>query len=91
MTSLRRFDIGSISRKLNRINARIGVRNDPKNSARKQKIFGYNMVLSTSVEVDLKLPVAVVNMAGNGKRQRRGKNHRPDQTDTRPPRLPNKN
>jgi hypothetical protein len=49
--------------------ARIGVRNDPKNSARKQKIFGYNMVLSTSVEVDLKLelPVAVVNMAGNGK------------------------
>jgi hypothetical protein len=49
--------------------ARIGVRNDPKNSARKQKIFGYNMVLSTSVELDLKLelPVAVVNMAGNGK------------------------
>ncbi len=49
--------------------ARIGVRNDPKNSARKQKIFGYNMVLSTSVEVHLKLelPVAVVNMAGNGK------------------------
>ena len=49
--------------------ARIGVRNDPKNSAKKQKIFGYNMVLSTSVEVHLKLelPVAVVNMAGNGK------------------------
>jgi hypothetical protein len=49
--------------------ARIGVRNDPKNSARKQKIFGYNMVLSTSVELDLKLelPVGVVNMAGNGK------------------------
>ena len=35
--------------------ARIGVRNDPKNSAKKQKIFGYNMVLSTSVELDLKL------------------------------------
>jgi hypothetical protein len=42
MASLRRFDIGSISRKLNGINDWIGVRNDPKNSARKQKIFGYN-------------------------------------------------
>ncbi len=48
--------------------ARVGVRNDPKNSARKQKIFGYNLVLSTSVELDLKLdlPVAAINMAGNG-------------------------
>jgi hypothetical protein len=48
--------------------ARIGVRNDPKNPSRKQKIFGYNLVLSTSVELDLKLelPVAAVNMAGNG-------------------------
>ena len=48
--------------------ARIGVRNDPKNPARKQKIFGYNLVLSTSVELDLKLelPVAAINMAGNG-------------------------
>ncbi|MDT8380576.1 MAG: hypothetical protein RQ739_16970 [Desulfotignum sp.] len=50
------------------IDARIGVRNDPKNPSRKQKIFGYNLVLSTSVELDLKLelPVAAVNMAGNG-------------------------
>jgi hypothetical protein len=48
--------------------ARIGVRNDPKNPARKQKIFGYNLVLSTSVELELKLelPVAAINMAGNG-------------------------
>ena len=47
--------------------ARIGVRRDPKNSDRKDKIFGYNLVLSTSVEVHLKieLPVAVTNIAGN--------------------------
>jgi len=49
------------------IDARIGVRRDPKNPDRKQKIFGYNLVLSTSVEVHLKieLPVAVTNIAGN--------------------------
>jgi len=48
--------------------ARIGVRRDPKNANRKQKIFGYNLVLSTSVELDLKLelPVAATNIAGNG-------------------------
>jgi len=47
--------------------ARIGVRRDPKNPDRKQKIFGYNLVLSTSVEIHLKieLPVAVTNIAGN--------------------------
>ena len=47
--------------------ARIGVRRDPKNPARKEKIFGYNLVLSTSVELHLKieLPVAVTNIAGN--------------------------
>jgi hypothetical protein len=47
--------------------ARIGVRRDPKNPDRKEKIFGYNLVLSTSVEVHLKieLPVAVTNIAGN--------------------------
>jgi len=47
--------------------ARIGVRRDPKNPDRKQKIFGYNLVLSTSVELHLKieLPVAVTNIAGN--------------------------
>ena len=47
--------------------ARIGVRTDPKNSDKKEKIFGYNLVLSTSVEIHLKieLPVAVTNIAGN--------------------------
>jgi len=48
--------------------ARIGVRRDPQNANRKQKIFGYNLVLSTSVELDLKLelPVAATNISGNG-------------------------
>jgi len=47
--------------------ARIGVRRDPKNPDRKQKIFGYNAVLSTSVEIHLgiELPVAMTNIAGN--------------------------
>jgi hypothetical protein len=47
--------------------ARIGVRRDPQNPNKKQKIFGYNVVLSTSVELQLKieLPVAVTNIAGN--------------------------
>lgn len=47
--------------------ARIGVRRDPKNPNRKEKIFGYNLVLSTSVELHLKieLPVAVTNISGN--------------------------
>jgi hypothetical protein len=47
--------------------ARIGVRRDPRNPDKKQKIFGYNLVLSTSVELHLKieLPVAVTNISGN--------------------------
>jgi len=47
--------------------ARIGVRRDPQNPDKKQKIFGYNAVLSTSVELSLKieLPVAVTKIAGN--------------------------
>jgi hypothetical protein len=47
--------------------ARIGVRRDPQNPDKKQKIFGYNLVLTTSVELLLKieLPVAVTNIAGN--------------------------
>ena len=47
--------------------AKIGVRRNPQNG-RKQKIFGYNLVLSTSVEPDLKLelPVAATNICGNG-------------------------
>ena len=49
--------------------ARIGVRRNPQNSNKKQKIFGYNLVLTTSVELHLKieLPVAVTNIAGNAK------------------------
>jgi len=49
------------------IDARIGVRRNPQDPNRKQKIFGYNLVLTTSVEVHLKLelPVAVTNIAGN--------------------------
>jgi len=47
--------------------ARIGVRRNPQNPDKKQKIFGYNAVLSTSVEVHLgiELPVAITNIAGN--------------------------
>jgi len=47
--------------------AKIGVRRDPQNPNKKQKIFGYNLVLTTSVEVHLRLelPVAVTNIAGN--------------------------
>jgi len=47
--------------------ARIGVRRNPKNPDKKQKIFGYDLVLSTSVEIHLKieLPVAVTNIPGN--------------------------
>ena len=65
------FDDGSITICCPKLpkdtDARIGVRRDPKNPAKKQKIFGYNLVLSTSVELHLKieLPVAVTNIAGN--------------------------
>jgi hypothetical protein len=49
------------------VDARIGVRRDPQNSDKKQKIFGYNLVLTTSVELQLniELPVAVSNISGN--------------------------
>lgn len=65
------FDDGSITIRCPKLpkdtNARIGVRRDPKNPDKKQKIFGYNLVLSTSVEVHLniELPAAVTNIAGN--------------------------
>ena len=47
--------------------ARIGVRRDPQHPDKKQKIFGYNLVLTTSVELQLniELPVGVSNIAGN--------------------------
>lgn len=49
------------------VDARIGVRRDPQNPDKKQKIFGYNAVLSTSLELELRLelPVAVSCIAGN--------------------------
>jgi len=65
------FDDGTITISCPKLpkdtDARIGVRRDPKNPDKLQKIFGYNLVLSTSVEVDLKieLPVAVTNISGN--------------------------
>ena len=61
-TQLNRAPSGKFNR------ARIGVRRDPQNPNKKQKIFGYNLVLTTSVELHLKLelPVAVTNIAGNG-------------------------
>jgi hypothetical protein len=47
--------------------ARIGVRQDPQNPKRKQKIFGFNAVIDTSIEVELglELPVACSTLAGN--------------------------
>jgi hypothetical protein len=47
--------------------ARIGVRRDPKNPNRKEKIFGFNAVIATSVELSLgiELPVACTTIAGN--------------------------
>ncbi len=65
------FDDGTITISCPKLpkdtDARIGVRRDPQNPNRKQKIFGYNLVLSTSVEIHLKieLPVAVTNISGN--------------------------
>lgn len=48
--------------------ARIGVRRNPQNPNRKQKIFGFNAVVSTAIELTLgiELPVACITIAGNG-------------------------
>jgi hypothetical protein len=65
------FDDGSMSISCPKLpkdtDARIGVRRDPKNPDKIEKIFGYNLVLSTSVELHLQieLPVAVTNISGN--------------------------
>ena len=65
------FDDGTITISCPKLpkdtDARIGVRRDPKNPDKIQKIFGYNLVLSTSVELHLQieLPVAVTNISGN--------------------------
>jgi len=47
---------------------RIGVRRNPQNPHRKQKIFGFNAVVSTAIELTLRieLPVACRTIAGNG-------------------------
>jgi len=49
------------------MDARIGVRRDPQNPNRKQKIFGFNAVIDTAIEMDLglELPVACSTLAGN--------------------------
>jgi hypothetical protein len=47
--------------------ARIGVRRNPQNPNRKEKIFGFNAVIDTSVELllGIELPVACTTIAGN--------------------------
>lgn len=49
------------------LDARIGVRRNPQNPNRKQKIFGFNAVIDTSIELTLgiELPVACTTIAGN--------------------------
>jgi hypothetical protein len=52
--------------------ARIGVRRHPQNPNRKQKIFGFNAIVDTSIELDLalELPVACNTIAGNAEEGR---------------------
>jgi len=47
--------------------AKIGVRRNPQNPNHKQKIFGFNAVIGTSIELSLgiELPVACLTIAGN--------------------------
>lgn len=47
--------------------ARIGVRRNPKNPDQLEKIFGYNAILNTSIELSLglELPVGCLSIAGN--------------------------
>jgi len=49
------------------MDAKIGVRRDPQNPNRKQKIFGFNAVIGTCIELSLgiELPVACVTIPGN--------------------------
>ena len=53
-------------------NAKIGVRRNPKNPDRIEKIFGFNAIIDTSIELDLgiELPVACTTIAGNGEEGR---------------------
>jgi len=54
------------------MDARIGVRRNPKNPDRIEKVFGFNAIIDTSVELDLgiELPVACTTIAGNGEEGR---------------------
>ncbi len=54
------------------MDARIGVRRDPQNSNRKQKVFGFNAIIDTSIELSLgiELPVACTTIAGNAEEGR---------------------
>jgi len=49
------------------MDARIGVRRNPQNPDRKQKIFGFNAVIDTAIDLELgiELPVACTTIAGN--------------------------
>lgn len=52
--------------------ARIGVRRNPKNPNKKEKIFGFNAVIDTSIELSLgiELPVVCTSTAGNAEEGR---------------------
>ena len=52
--------------------ARVGVRRNPQNPKHKQKIFGFNAVIDTSIELDLglELPVVCTTIAGNAEEGR---------------------
>ncbi len=50
----------------------IGVRRNPKNPDRIEKIFGFNAIIDTSIELDIgiELPIACTVIAGNGEEGR---------------------
>jgi hypothetical protein len=54
------------------MDARIGVRRDPQNPNRKQKIFGFDAIIDTSIELTLgiELPVGCTTIAGNAEEGR---------------------
>ena len=54
------------------MDARIGVRRNPQNPNQKQKIFGFNAIIDTSIELELglELPVACTTIAGNAEEGR---------------------
>ena len=54
------------------MDARIGVRRNPQNPNKKQKIFGFDAIIDTSIEVTLgiELPVACTTIAGNAEEGR---------------------